>query len=82
MTYQSLEKSLNYGVLAILLGILFLIWFIFFLRRRDRRLDILEEEVGYIEAEIGELEKGRILASKALAKKSEKTPRRVQAEKK
>jgi hypothetical protein len=49
-----------------------LIWLIFFLRNRDRRIDILEEEVGYLEAEVDELEKGRMLARKALAKKAEK----------
>lgn len=32
----------------------------------------MEEELGYIEAEVDELEKGRKLAQKALAKKAEK----------
>ena len=69
--YFSLEKTINYGAIIILWLILFLIWMIFFIRGRDRRIDEMEEELGYIEAEVDELEKWRKLAQKALAKKSE-----------
>ncbi len=72
LDYLSLEKSINYGAIALLGLFLLLIWIIFFIRGRDRRMDEMEEELGYIEAEVDELEKGRKLAQKALAKKAEK----------
>jgi plastocyanin domain-containing protein len=55
--YFLLEKSINYGALLIIGLIGLFIWFLLFMRRRDRRIDILEEEMGYIEAEVDELEK-------------------------
>jgi hypothetical protein len=70
--YQVLEKSINYGAILILVWALLLIWVIKLLLWWGRRIDLLEEEVGYLEAEVDELEKGRILAQKVLAKKKEK----------
>jgi cbb3-type cytochrome oxidase subunit 3 len=57
LEYLTLEKSINYGAILILALIVLLIWLIFFILRRDRRIDVLEEEIGYIEAEVDELEK-------------------------
>ena len=72
VSYLSLEKSINYGAILIVFGIFIIFWLIIAARRRDDRISYLEEEVWYIEAEVDELEKGRVLAKKALAKKAEK----------
>lgn len=50
--------------------LLFVIWILWLLFRRDEeRVEELEDEVEELEEEIDELEKGRMLAKAALAKK-------------
>lgn len=71
--YLAIQKDWNYGAILIALFVLFLIWFISYVRKGTSRIDRLEEEVEYLESEVDELEKGRLLARKALAKKREKS---------
>lgn len=68
--YYALVKDYNYGaILIVVIGIL-LFWWISQARRRDKRMEKLEDEVEYLEEEIDELEKGKRMAKKALEKKA------------
>ena len=75
--YLNLEKSINYGALALLWCILFLIWILFLKWGKQTSHHKKRDNGEYIESEIDELEKWRMLAQKALAKKAEKTPLKV-----
>ncbi len=72
LNYFSLEKSINYGAILILVLILFLIWILSRIIGGGRTTQEKKEKMGSTENEVDELEKGRKLAQKALAKKAEK----------
>lgn len=68
--YSTIEKGVNYGIVLCIFLILFLSWIL--LRRRDRKIHILEGEVDELEDEVHEFEKAKILAKQAIAKKTAK----------
>jgi hypothetical protein len=76
VSYDSIMKTLNYGVIAIGLLLFLLISFFFLWKKEDRRVDRLEEELAFVETEIDELERARLLAKDAIAKKK-KSPKKT-----
>lgn len=73
--YMVLQKSINYGALAILGCVLFFFWILFLTWGRGKANNNKTGNIEYGEWDIDELEKWRMLARKALAKKAEKTPK-------
>lgn len=68
--YSYIDKWTNWWALLLIGLLLFVIWILWLLFRRDEeRVEELEDEVEELEEEIDELEKGRMLAKAALAKK-------------
>lgn len=65
--YNYIDKGINYGALAIILLVVLVAWFL--LRRRDDRIEELEEEVDELEDEVDEFEKAKKMAKTAIAKK-------------
>ncbi len=72
ISYTAPQKELNYGMIAIAILFIALYWIWRAYRREDTRINRLEAEIEYVEAEIDELEKGKALAKKALEKKAQK----------
>lgn len=70
--YSYIAKTLNYGMLFAIGFIIFFAWI--FIRRRDRRIEVLEEENYELEDEISVLERARVAHAlkKEAAKASEK----------
>ncbi|MFZ2256219.1 MAG: hypothetical protein WAW59_00320 [Patescibacteria group bacterium] len=70
--YSYIAKTLNYGMLFAIGFIIFFAWV--FIRRRDRRIEVLEEENYELEDEISVLERARVAHAlkKEAAKASEK----------
>ena len=68
--YNYIDKSLNYGVLLLVTLIILIAWLI--VRRRDRKIEELEEEVGELEEDIDELEHAKRSAKAILEKKKKK----------
>ncbi len=64
--YAYIAKTLNYGMLALLAFILLCAWF--FIRKRDRRIAVLEDENDELEDEITVLERAK--ATMAAKKKA------------
>lgn len=68
--YSYIDKGINWWALLLIGALLFIIWILWLLFRRDEdRVEELEDEVEVLEDEIDELEKGRRLAKAAIAKK-------------
>ena len=68
--YSYIDKGINWGALSLIGALLFVIWILWLLFRRDEdKVEELEEELEELEEEIDEFEKGRLLAKAALAKK-------------
>lgn len=65
--YNYIDKVLNTGVILLVVLIVFIAWLL--LRKRDRRIDELEEENDELEDEIDELEHAKISAKKILEKR-------------
>jgi uncharacterized protein YoxC len=69
--YDYISKTLNYGMLVLVAFIILCAWF--FIRKRDRRIEVLEDANDELEDEITVLER----ASKSLAEKKKTLPRAV-----
>ncbi len=66
--YAYIAKTLNYGMLLLVGFIIFCAWF--FIRKRDRRIEVLEDENDELEDEITVLER----AQKAIVEKKKTLP--------
>lgn len=63
MKYNYIDKGLNFGAILLILLVIFIAWRL--LRKKEDRIEYLEEEVD-------EFEHAKVLAKKALIKKVEK----------
>lgn len=66
--YTTIEKGINFGVVLCLFLIILLCWIL--LRKRDRKIQVLETEVDTLEDEVHEFEKAKMLAKQAIAQKA------------
>lgn len=66
--YAYIAKTINYGILLLLAFIIFCAWF--FIRKRDRRIAVLEDENDELEDEITVLER----AKKSIVEKKKTVP--------
>jgi len=55
--YIYIAKTLNYGMLVLILFIIFFAWI--FIRKRDKKIEVLEDANEYLEDEITVLERAR-----------------------
>lgn len=68
--YTYIEKGLNYGALLIIGLTIIIAWFL--IRRRDKRIHELEEDVTELEVDVDELEEAKRAARTVLEKKGSK----------
>ncbi len=71
--YRYIAKIINYGMIFVLGFIIFFAWI--FIRRRDKRIEVLEEENHELEDEISVLERAKKahIAKKSPQKEAKKT---------
>ena len=72
--YNYIDKGINYGAIALILLVILIAWLL--LRKRDDRIEELEEEVDELEDEVDEFEKAKKMAKKAIAAKKSAEPKK------